>query len=143
MDLQEMVNNKLKADRADSMKTSEQLTLGELILLLERVDGEHTVRFDYGYFYPTCLSSWRGVYSEIAIEYSKDGEYPDVQWFLKELKSALGKTFEGYKGGDFVMGKTTPLWVSNYGESNNTAVIGIQVLGWGVVVINTKYIECY
>ncbi len=37
MDLQEILKNQYLVDRAEKMKNSEQLTLGELILLLEPI----------------------------------------------------------------------------------------------------------
>lgn len=43
-------------------------------------------------------------------------EKPTVSDFLAVLKLALGKYFVGYKGGDFTMGKTTPVWVANDGN---------------------------
>ena len=141
MSLQETLDNAVKAMRAESMKTSLQLTVGELILLLEQVEDKNLeVRFDFGYFHPTGLDSWRGSYCELAYEYSNKDDAPTVKKVLVELKSAIGKTFSGYKGGDYVMGKTTPLWVANCGDSNNTAIVGIQTIGWAVI-IDTKYIE--
>jgi hypothetical protein len=141
MDLQSIITNQLKVDRAETMKTSQQLTVGELILLLEQVnDKARKVSFDFGYFYPIGLDSWRGSYCELAFEYSNEGDAPTVEQVLNQLRSAIGKTYEGYKGGDFVMGKTTPLWVANCGDSNSTAVIGIRDFEW-IVVIDTKYIE--
>jgi len=41
-----------------------------------------------------------------------------VSDLLKVLNLAKGKMFIGYKGGDFTMGKTTPLWVANGGDSS-------------------------
>lgn len=43
---------------------------------------------------------------------------PTVKDLLKVLKLSLGKYYVGYKGGDFTMGKTTPLWVANHGSSS-------------------------
>ena len=31
----------------------------------------------------------------------------------------MGQVFEGYKGGDFMMGALTPLWVAAYGNCGN------------------------
>lgn len=143
-----MINNELAVRREEEMKTSPQLTLGELILKLEPIvaaqkakkeNDEATVRFDFAYFHPTVLSSWRGSYRELALEFSDEGEAPKVSEFLKKLKEAVGKTYEGYKGGDFVMGKTTPLWVANYGDSNEVGVVGVLDRGW-VVILETKFL---
>ena len=142
MNIQEIISNKVKVERAENMKTSEQLTLGELILLFEAIENKKDrVRYDFGNFYPFCLDSWRGSYCELAFGYTNIEVSPFVEDVLKELKSAVGKTFGGYKGGDFIMGKTTPVWVSNYGEGNCTAIVGIHRLDWGMWIIDTKYIE--
>jgi hypothetical protein len=60
--------------------------------------------------------------------------------FLEMLKDADGKTFEGYKGGDYTMSRQTPVWVSNYGTSNETAVVGVIDKNY-VVIIATAYQE--
>lgn len=118
MDLQTILQNAVAAKRAEEMKTSAQLTLGELILKMEGKSPEKPVVFDDGEHFPTSLSSWRGSYCELAIEYNEyDTEKPmNAGDFAEKLKGALGKTYTGYKGGDFTMGKTTPVWVANHGN---------------------------
>jgi hypothetical protein len=32
-------------------------------------------------------------------------------------RAAIGEVFEGYKGGDFQMGRNTPVWLASYGCS--------------------------
>lgn len=32
-------------------------------------------------------------------------------------RAAMGEVFEGYKGGDFQMGRNTPVWLASYGCS--------------------------
>jgi len=44
-------------------------------------------------------------------------EEPNADDLLRVLKLVQGKYCVGYKGGDFTMGKTTPIWVANYGSS--------------------------
>jgi len=34
---------------------------------------------------------------------------------LEECKAAMGQVFYGYKGGDYVMGALTPVWLASYG----------------------------
>lgn len=142
MELQTIINNAIEARRAEEMKNSTQLTLGELILKLEAVTNkELPVFFDKTKYRPTGIGSWRGSYRELAISYTPDGVYggyngttveheiggdkfyntvstalpekPTARDFIDKLKECLGKTFVGYKGGDFLMGKTTPVWVAN------------------------------
>jgi hypothetical protein len=105
--------------------------------------------------YPTGLSSWRGSYAELALNFSFVGygmpgyiktDGPDlkeltVTEFLAILKSAIGKTYTGWKGGDFVMGKNTPIWVANDGNSGNTAVIGVRDDEYAIILetAHTEY----
>lgn len=157
MDLQTILKNAVSAKRAEDMKTSAQLTLGELILKMEGKDLSKTVVFDDGKHFPTGLSSWRGSYDELALEYS-DGQGIESSYkpmtgadFVEKLKKAVGETYTGYKGGDFVMGKTTPVWVANYGscegfreeteDGHETAIVDIVETDDAIVLqtFNTKY----
>ena len=145
--LQSILNNAVKADRQEKLKTSPQLTLGELILKLETMDGELPVYFDNKKYRPTSIGSWRGSYDELSINYKGSDEVNSdkleeeidmgkygkeyiyepfdttlpkdvkVKHLLQMLKSIIGKTMTGYKGGNFLIGKSTPLWVSKYGGS--------------------------
>lgn len=105
------------------MKT--QLTLGMLINKLEEVDSEKPIYFDFVYFAPNGVHSYRGYYEELAIGYSKEKEVI-VKDFLDLLKSSVGKYFTGWKGGEYNMGKDTPVWVSEHRESASTAVVDIE-----------------
>ena len=35
---------------------------------------------------------------------------------LAMCKGAMGEVFQGYKGGDYQMGRNTPVWIANYGD---------------------------
>ena len=135
----------LKAKRADSFAASDQLTLGEIISKIETIldnstrEARISVRFDFAYFRPTVLDSWRGIYSELALGYDERGE-TDATDFLDELRSAVGKTFTGYKGGDFTMSRHTPVWVSNNGEACETAVVEVVDAGYQILLM-TGYRE--
>ena len=146
MDLQTYIQNAVKASRANTLANSDQLTLGELILKLEPIvknqkEGEEaTVRYDFEYLFPTAIDSWRGSYDELALNFETQGEEMKVSEFLNMLKECVGKTFTGYKGGDFTMHKGTPIWVANYSHSGNTAVIDVVDNGY-VILLITGYRE--
>jgi len=150
MEMQDIIANAMKAKRADDMLTSPQLTLGELILKLEAIpDKKLPVIFDGRKYFPTGIDSWRGSYCELAINYSTTSVHMTVKGFLNILRNTVGRILIGYKGGDFMMGKTTPVWVSNYGESwgfksdgdiHSQAVTNI-FKAKGYIVIRTKAIE--
>lgn len=141
MDLQEILSNAVAVARAEEMKTSPQLTLGELILMLEAVGNKGLpVVFDEPKYHPTRIDSWRGAYDELALNYTAKGETLTVWDVIALLKRAIGTTFQGYKGGDYTMGKTTPVWVGNYGEGEgfreggNTAVVSIREEATAVLI---------
>ena len=60
IDLQSMINNAVEARRTERLKYSPQLTLGEIVLLLEEVENKRLlVTFDIEKYYPVGLDSWR------------------------------------------------------------------------------------
>lgn len=147
MDIQTYLNNAVAASRAETLAKSDQLTLGEMILKLEPIIAKHAerdspleVRFDFEYLYPTGIESWRGSYNELALTFSCSDRYDgskamNIIEFTNMLKQSIGKTFKGYKGGDFIMSKHTPVWVANHGNSGNTAVVEIVDAGYMVLII--------
>ncbi len=147
--LQSIITNYTQRERQEQFKTSSQLSLGEIILKLEGIKNKKLpVIFDVEQYYPVGISSWRGSYHELALEYEKNGEPMLLEDFEKMLKQMIGKTLMGYKGGNFLMGKTTPVWVANYGECKgfriddykDTAVIDV-LESENKVIIKTKAIE--
>lgn len=155
MDLMEHIARIAQAKRDQSFADSPQLILGDLIDELEKCDlsdlssGEKKgIAFDFGSAIPTTVDSWRGSYAELAIGYRLSGYDNDDQHFsdsyavdfLEHLKSTIGKTFDGWKGGEYTMSKSTPVWVSNPGNAGSTAVVGVLDAGWQIVII-TAYCE--
>lgn len=86
-----------------------QMTLGKLISALKGLPPEQAV--------PALghAHSYRGYYSDLAFE-RRDGTLP-AQDLLAQCRAAMGRVFEGYKGGDYVMGETTPVWIAEYGTT--------------------------
>lgn len=116
----------VNAMRESELKTSPQLTLGELILKLEAVENKKLdVCFEFEYLRPTRFDSWRGIYRELALNFAADAGGFTVEGFLAECRQCVGQTFEGYKGGEFVMGTHTPIWVANHGNAGHTAVVDV------------------
>jgi hypothetical protein len=128
--------------RMGYVKSLDQKTLGELIDLLKRRDPDEKVRYDFGPFCPTTLDSYRGYYDDLALGFDEiDWDtYPTVKSLVAELESAIGKTFTGWKGGDYVMDRETPLWVANPGDSHGTAITGLAECRW-ITVLTTAYID--
>ena len=83
------------------------MTLGELIERLKQLPAESMVNL--------CNShSYRGYYHDLAFEW----HYGIRQAYdiLMECEDAIGKVFEGYKGGEFMMDEDTPVWIAPYGS---------------------------
>jgi hypothetical protein len=119
------------------------MQLGGLIKYLEKENPDEEIRFDFGYMLPTTLDSWRGVYAELALGYTPLDEVedrPTVGSLLAECRRALGKSFYGYKGGDFLMTSDTAVWVDNYSECSNTEITHLSSDYRGVT-INTRYVS--
>ncbi len=118
------------------------MSLGKLIEELSRCDEDKDVIFDFAYFRPDGLHSYRGFYHHLAIGYSSEyhKESVTVGKLLEDLKHAVGTTFYGWKGGDYKMEEWTPVWVANSGEACSTAIDCIDRLDYEVI-IRTKRVE--
>lgn len=125
-----------------------QCTLGDLIdqvkFQSKYLEKDATVYFDFCGFSPDGIDSYRGFYDELALGYSKDKKIMSIDEFLSMLEFTVGVTLTGYKGGEFTMTKKTPVWVSNYGEYDKTAITGVtadsylgDIKGFRLI-INTK-----
>lgn len=141
-----------------TMHRHRQWTIGDLLdalealpLTFDTVDGPHPkeVCFDFGQTVPGHLTAWRGSYREAALTFNDpdpDGYYGYHQTtaseFLAELQAALtpGRTYSGWKGGEYRFTRETPLWVAPWGQSSSTAVVGVRDLGYEIV-IDTDWCE--
>ena len=85
-----------------------QMTLGELIAQLKGMDGRSLIQSIGN---PHC---YRGYYRDLAFE-RLDG-YVRTEVLLSILKGCIGETFEGWKGGDYLMGKSVPIWIADEGS---------------------------
>lgn len=119
-----------------------QINLGELIKLLERREPDQQVVFDFCCLQPTTIDSYRGYYEQLAIGHTPEMSYgkKTVADLLEQLREAVGKTYEGYKGGQYKMTEQTPLWVTNSGNTSGTAVVGLLPCGYKTI-IETAYVE--
>jgi hypothetical protein len=127
----------------------EQLTLGQLIDKLERMPKMYkierleetkeepiVVHYDFAWLQPTTLHSFRGYYEQLGLGHEDSQGKPKVtvSSLLAELRLAIGKVFEDYKGGSYRMSADSPVWVENYGDGSNTAIVGVHLDGWCVVL---------
>lgn len=106
-----------------------QMTLGDMIDELAEFGPDADVRFAFGRFAVDGLHSYRGYYEELALGYAvaEYGQAPMKASALRAtLESAVGRVFEGYKGGEYVMSRNTPMWAANEGDSYQACIVGIS-----------------
>ena len=139
MAIQSILSNAVAKAREEALKSSPQWTLGELIVALETIESRKLPVYLDDLKIPTHYISWRGSYDELAIEYDEKSVPLTVEQFLSKSVNALDETFIGYKGGEFRMGRRTPIWVDHYGEGGHRGVVGIKQQS-DRVIIKTK--EC-
>ena len=104
-------------------RSSYHLTLGKMIVILERMPPQTIIRTADGRSLGRA-HSYRGYYADLAFE-PVQGSEQNAAELATVCRLTLGKSFEGYKGGFFWMNKDTPLWISSYGESSGEAIIGL------------------
>ncbi|MEM6668575.1 MAG: hypothetical protein AAF661_05095 [Pseudomonadota bacterium] len=76
--------------------------------------------------------SYRGYYEDLAFCPSEPRTGSEV---LSSAESALGSTYEGYKGGNYVMTAKTSLWVSDWGNASGIAIVGLEVLDDKILLV--------
>lgn len=110
MDMQRMLDAVMESGRRDRSKY--HLTLDAAIRALTDAEPALPVQLESGEGVGH-VDSYRGYYADLAFQ-PQPMPVP-VREVLANLNGALNQTFGGYKGGDFVMGPDTPLWVASYG----------------------------
>lgn len=113
MDIQALIDGMIA--RLQQERSETQLTLGQMIDKLKHLHPD-TLAVGFG-----DLNSYRGYYHDLAFEPS-DKEKP-ISTLLAQCQAAMGEIFHGYKGGEYQMGRNTPLWISEYGS-----VIGMKLV---------------
>lgn len=90
--------------------------LKDLIDFLETLHPDLVVPFGFGEPH-----SFRGYYEDVAFTPVENARVGDM---LEYARSALDRTFHGYKGGDYTMHEYTDCWISEYGTSSGADKIG-------------------
>ena len=113
MSLQHLIDGIIKQQQKD--RASTQMTLGQFIDRLSQLPSDsEVVAFESPH-------SFRGYYCDLAFE--PIGGKMTVSKALEFARSAMGEIFEGYKGGEYQMGRNTPIWLAFEGSSNNAQQI--------------------
>lgn len=88
------------------------LTLGQVIDTLAAIpDQDRVVSPAFG-----APHSDRGYYRDVAFT---PVESATVAEMLAHARSAVGETFQGWKGGDFTMSRSTDCWINVYGDCDD------------------------
>jgi len=119
------------------------VTIGDLIVLLRNCDPDALIEFDFP-ARPTVVASWRGIYAEPALGYtSHPSVEPKVRDLHDNLKDAIdGRTFQGWKGGDYSYSADQILHVANPGGVGHLVVSGIADRDH-YVIIKTQFQESW
>ena len=91
--------------------------------------------FDWASATPTGLHSYRGYYDHLALGYTGEDGSMEVGELLALLKGAVGKTYTGWKGGDFKMTRKTPVWIGNAGHCSGTTIKGIGPNTYAAIIV--------
>jgi hypothetical protein len=106
--------------------------LKSLIQLLENCNKETNVYYTVGDLAPCGLDSYRGYYEELALGYGNKNI--TVGELIELLKSAIGKTFTGWKGGEFKMNEMTSIYCANAGSSGGSYISGVTEYEYQVIL---------
>ena len=113
------------------------MRLKDLIDALAGMPQDAIVVFDTG-LSPSGFESWRGRYNELTL--IPDGRNTvRVAELLADARNAVGRTFQGNKGGDFTMAEYTPVWADQSGECGHHGITD-AVFQHGTVVLRTMVI---
>ena len=134
MDLQRMID--AMSDVTRNTRSDYHLTLAGLIEALKEADPKAIVLFDWNRESPNYPHSYRGYYSDLSFHWK--GNELTVESFLEGCEDSLGRTFTGWKGGDFIMDKDTLLWAADFGDTGR-AIIAIH--GENPVILITKEVD--
>lgn len=117
------------------------MKLGELIDFLEQCPPDSEVKFVGAVEgTPGFFCSHRGDYSKLALD--PTGTAPlYVKNLLQDAIAADGSNFEGWKGGDYHMDRSTPVWADPWGSCPHNAITGVSTDTGTVSLITTNVDE--
>jgi hypothetical protein len=102
------------------------LTISSLADLLDERGEQPVPNFE--------LDSYRGYYEQLGLEI-EPGTQSAVD-AAKQLRRAINREFQGYKGGDYTMTESTPVWIHNYGTTSGSGqIIGVTTDAPGEFII--------
>lgn len=104
------------------------------ICLLEQLEclpadySDYDVMFDFAYFHPSQITSWRGYYAWPALTYERDPRSKHtLEAFIRYLKLIRLEPLVGYKGGSSPLEIADTIHVALPDEAGNTVIAGCVV----------------
>jgi hypothetical protein len=94
----------------------------DIVEALEAADQTHVAPIGLGEPH-----SFRGYYEDLAFEPERN---VSVAYMLANAKKAMGSTYSGWKGGEYVMGEYTECWISYEGTSHQATKIGSVLMDY-------------
>ncbi len=137
MSLQQLFDFMSKSQR--DTRSDYHLTLDGLIECCINSPQEYTVTFENGDGVGNP-HSYRGYYSDLSFETTNEVKTVKEMWALC-CHHCLDQTFEGYKGGDFLMTGSTPLWCADYGCCGEAIVEAYLDSPLKRVILRTKDVD--
>lgn len=115
MDIQKLVDCMSEEWRKE--RAASQMTLGAMI--------DHLSQLPHGAPVQGAAEphSYRGYYSDLALQ--PDDDWTTAAKALQMCREALGQKMVGYKGGEFLMTESTPVWLATYGSCGQK-ILSIQ-----------------
>jgi hypothetical protein len=104
----------LASKMAKGTRSNYHLTLGQLIKRLEKMPKKQLILTSAGAGVQG-FNSYRGYYEDLALA-PAPGPIWTASQLLKASKRVIDTELIGYKGGEFLMTKDTPLWFAGYGN---------------------------
>lgn len=96
--------------------------LKEIIEFLENCSSDTVVPYGFG-----KPMSYRGDYYDIAFKPENDISLGEMLFYARE---ALGKTFVGYKGGNYTMNEYTTCWIAEYDQGGGDCIGSTLMKYW-------------
>jgi hypothetical protein len=111
-------------------RSQTQMTLGKLIDVLAQMPPDTKVAN------LRDAHSYRGYYSDLAFEWTSTDKQTAAE-LLAQCQACMGEVFTGYKGGEFQMGRNTPIWIASWGSTGDKLMEIVP--GGGVISVPDTY----
>jgi len=134
MDQFDLIMNVISRAHSDGRREAGQWTLGMLRDFLETVDEELIVYVNGVIAQSITINSYRGYYEDAALGVNEGGGIPVTAGDLLQIvKDAIGVTYVGYKGGEFLFEEDTLVWIAPWGMAtgqliNKTPIVEAETI---------------